>query len=118
MLRVKHRFDGRRWDTEDIFQALSQYFGIMTVREQLGVIPMRYPRSWRIRAFIAGYRHEYTAHPWGMGYGPDWKYRIKNEIVEHQELGRLPYYLLRIGTAQIRQAEMIEWALIRTQALK
>ena len=100
LLLPKQKCGDRYWNTADMLDVLSVYYGISQIL---------YRGTWRYRALIAVHRHQYSVNMYGKGYGKDWKAEIKKDILEYTKNGRLPMVALKFESAQIREADLQMW---------
>jgi hypothetical protein len=105
-LLKKQRYVSRFWDTADMLEALSIYYGCTCAQ---------YPYTWKYRTLIAVHREQYTDRFTRKGYGKDWKEDVKPDVVQYTEAGRLPLTALKRGAEFIRQADQTVWALVRAK---
>lgn len=111
MIRSIQKFDGRRWETEEIMRAAAVYFGEMSPEER------PYRKAWRARTLIASYRRDSSARPHGPGYSKEAHRACKAAVREVLQTGHLPYNVLRMGSDLIRERELAEWALYRARRI-
>ena len=102
----KQRYVSRFWDTADMLEALSIYYGSTWAQ---------YPRTWKYRTLIAVHREQYSDRFSRKGYGPDWREDVKPDVIEYTKAGKLPLTALRRGAEFIRQADQIAWTLSRAK---
>src|SRR3989338_7106338 len=71
MFLPKQRYAGRFWDTDDVMELLSIYYG---ARRAI------YPVTWQYRTLISIQRAQDATNAYRKGYGPDWKSLKKKEV--------------------------------------
>ncbi len=114
-LREKQRTAGRFFETSEMMDVLSVYYGMRN--------PV-YSRSWQYRTLIAVHRAQGMKGALRHAYGADWKGRrryvkngipcwteegcisIKRDVLEYTLCGRLPLIALERGAELIRAEEM------------
>lgn len=120
------RYAGRFWDTSDVMELLSMYYGATT---------QVYPKTWQYRTLIAIHRANDISNAYRKGYGPDWKcltknevdgkvqwikvknsgFAIKDDLLEYLGQGRVPFQALQIAAAEIRKVEFATWVTARVE---
>lgn len=114
-LSTKQRTAGRFFETSEMMDILSVYYGMRN--------PI-YPQSWQYRTLIAVHRAQGMKGTLRHAYGADWKGRrrymkngvptwteegcisIKRDVLEYTQSGRLPLIALERGAELIRAEEM------------
>lgn len=115
-LLEKQRTSGRFFETSEMMDILSVYYGC---RNQL------YARTWQYRTLIAVHREQGAKSTLRKAYGADWKglrkyvdingnarwteegcICIKRDVIEYTQSGKLPLIALQRGAEFIRTEEM------------
>ncbi len=117
-LRPLQRYAGRFWNTTQMMELLSIYYGAPAGA---------YPRTWQYRTLIAIHREKNSQSAYRKGYGPDWKslvkverdgktwwvpdkgFAIKDDVTEYGMQGKVPLTALQTAAAHIRKVEYAVW---------
>ncbi len=118
MFRPMQRHAGRFWDTAEVMELLSVYYGATSAT---------YPITWQYRTLIAIHRANDITNAYRKGYGPDWKclkkhevkgkvqwikdagFSIKDDLLEYGRQGRIPFQALQLAAVEIRKVEFERW---------
>jgi len=124
MFLPKQRYAGRFWDTDDVMELLSIYYG---ARRAI------YPVTWQYRTLISIQRAQDATNAYRKGYGPDWKslkkkevggvvhwvpdngFAIKSDLLEYGRQGRVPFKALQLAAVEIRKVEFERWVASRIE---